>query len=45
MAFTFGPMNAVERRVIHLALADEKDILTESVGEGSARRLKVIMKK
>jgi spoIIIJ-associated protein len=45
MAFTFGPMNAVERRVIHLALADEKDVLTESVGEGSARRLKVILKK
>ena len=45
VSFTFGPMNAVERRVIHLALADENDILTESVGEGSARRLKVILKK
>ena len=39
--FTFGPMNANERRVIHLALADEADLQTESVGEGSARRLKV----
>ena len=39
--FTFGPMNANERRVIHLALADESDLHTESVGEGSARRLKV----
>lgn len=40
-AFTFGPMNSNERRVIHLALADEADLHTESVGEGSARRLKV----
>jgi spoIIIJ-associated protein len=39
--FTFGPMNANERRVIHLALAAEEDLHTESVGEGTARRLKV----
>jgi spoIIIJ-associated protein len=39
--FTFGPMNANERRVIHLALATEEDLHTESVGEGTARRLKV----
>lgn len=39
--FTFGPMNANERRVIHLTLATEEDLHTESVGEGSARRLKV----
>ena len=40
-AFTFGPMTSNERRVIHLALAGEADLHTESVGEGSARRLKV----
>jgi spoIIIJ-associated protein len=39
--FTFGPMNANERRVIHLALADDESLQTESVGEGNARRLKV----
>lgn len=43
-AFTFGPMNSNERRVIHLALAGEVDLYTESVGEGSARRLKVSLK-
>jgi spoIIIJ-associated protein len=42
--FTFGPMNPNERRVIHLALAAEDDLYTESVGEGSARRLKVSRK-
>jgi spoIIIJ-associated protein len=42
--FTFGPMDASERRVIHLALADEEDLQTESVGEGNARRLKVVSK-
>lgn len=39
--FTFGPMTASERRVIHLTLAEESDLQTESVGEGHARRLKV----
>lgn len=45
MAFTFGPMNANERRVIHLSLAEDEDLHTESVGEGNARRLKVSLKK
>jgi spoIIIJ-associated protein len=43
--FTFAPMNANERRVIHLALADDERLFTESVGEGNARRLKVSLKK
>ena len=42
--FTFGPMNSNERRVIHTSLADEADLHTESIGEGSARRLKVSLK-
>ena len=40
-AFVFGPMDANERRVIHLTLAEESDLHTESVGEGHARRLRV----
>ena len=43
-AFTFGPMDASERRVIHLSLAEEADLHTESVGDGAARRLKVSLK-
>ena len=39
--FVFGEMNANERRIIHLTLAEEEDLVTESVGEGSARRVKV----
>lgn len=42
--FTFSPMSAGERRVIHLELANENGIHTESVGEGNARRLKVSLK-
>ncbi|HEX8492937.1 MAG TPA: R3H domain-containing nucleic acid-binding protein [Pyrinomonadaceae bacterium] len=42
--FTFGPMDASERRVIHLSLADEADLHTESIGDGAARRLKVSLK-
>ncbi len=45
VAFTFGPMNANERRVIHLALAEESDLSTQSVGEGNARRLQISLKK
>jgi len=43
-AFTFGPMNSNERRIIHTALAEEPDLQTESIGEGNARRLKVSLK-
>src|SRR5438067_11501125 len=40
-AFVFGPMDSSERRVIHLSLAEETDLHTESIGEGNARRLRV----
>jgi len=43
--FLFGPMNAVERRIIHTVLSEESDVFTESVGEGANRRLKVALKK
>jgi len=43
-AFVFGPMDPTERRVIHLSLADEEDLATESIGEGNARRLRVSLK-
>ena len=39
--FTFGVLNSTERRVIHLALQQEEDLLTESVGDGRDRRLQV----
>jgi spoIIIJ-associated protein len=42
--FVFGEMNASERRVIHLTLADCEDLYTESVGEGYARKLRVALK-
>lgn len=41
LAFTFEPMSANERRIIHLTLADSDDLVTESVGEGSDRKLKI----
>ena len=44
LPFTFGAMNANERRVIHVSLADEADLSTESIGEGNARRLMVSKK-
>jgi Predicted RNA-binding protein len=39
--FTFGVLNSTERRVIHLALQQDEDLATESVGEGRDRRLQV----
>jgi len=44
MAFTFGAMNANERRIIHLTLSENEDLHTESIGDGSERRLKVTLK-
>lgn len=44
LAFTFGAMNANERRILHLTLADTEDLQTESIGEAKDRRLKVSLK-
>ncbi len=43
-SFTFGVLNSTERRVIHLTLQIEEDLLTESVGNGRDRRLQVSLK-
>jgi spoIIIJ-associated protein len=40
-AFTFEPMTANERRIIHLTLADSADLFTESIGEGAERKLRI----
>jgi spoIIIJ-associated protein len=42
--FTFGKLNSTERRVIHLTLQEETDLITESVGDGRDRRLQVRLK-
>lgn len=35
------PMNSYERRVVHMELSDRADIITESRGQGSLRRIVV----
>lgn len=40
--FALEPMPAYERRIIHLALADDPDVITESTGVGEVRKV-VIM--
>ena len=42
--FTFGILNSTERRVIHLTLQSEEDLITESIGVGRDRRLQVSFK-
>src|SRR5687768_17572891 len=42
--FTFGVLNSTERRIIHLTLQSEEDLMTESVGDGRERRLQVRLK-
>ena len=39
--FTFGKLNSTERRVIHMTLQEEEDLITESVGDGRDRRLQI----
>lgn len=42
--FTFGVLTSTERRMIHLYLKDQDDLVSESVGQGNDRRLKVRLK-
>jgi spoIIIJ-associated protein len=39
------PMTAYERRIVHMALANDPDVATESVGEGDYRKVVVYPKK
>lgn len=43
-AFDMEPMSAFERRIIHLALADHPDVMTESTGLGEDRKVVIIPK-
>ena len=38
------PMSAHERRIVHLALRNHPDVYTESVGEGSSRKVTILPK-
>ena len=40
--FTLEPMAAYERRIIHLTLADDPDVTTQSTGEGEARKVVIL---
>lgn len=42
MPFLFNPMNSRERRIVHLALREEKELRSESIGVGSERRVVVL---
>jgi len=44
MSFTLEPMPAYERRIIHLALAEHQDVMTESIGQGESRRVVILPK-
>lgn len=40
---TTEPLNAYERRIVHIALSEAPDVTTHSVGEGPARRVTVAL--
>ena len=42
--YQFAPMSSRERRIVHLALRDATDLVTESEGEGPQRHLVVFPK-
>jgi spoIIIJ-associated protein len=37
-----GPLNAYDRRIIHLTLKEDPSLETESIGEGELKRVKII---
>jgi spoIIIJ-associated protein len=38
---TLEPMPPNERRIVHLALADDPAVMTVSIGEGEARKVAI----
>ena len=42
---TIDPMNAHDRRIVHIALKDDNVVRTQSVGEGVMRKLVILPKK
>jgi spoIIIJ-associated protein len=42
--FKMEPMPAYERRIVHLALANNPDVVTSSTGEGELRRVVISLK-
>jgi len=42
--FSLEPMSAYDRRIIHLSLADHPDVTTQSIGEGEARKVVILLK-
>jgi len=43
-AITMEPMPAGERRIVHLTLADDPDVTTQSIGEGENRKVVILLK-
>ena len=43
--FAMDPMPARDRRIVHVALSDDKRVRTESVGEGDDRQITIIPKR
>ncbi len=42
---TMEPMPADERRIVHITLADDPDVSTESSGEGEERKVTLVLRK
>jgi len=42
---SFNPMPASERRLVHLILAEDREVYTKSYGEGPMRRIIVYPKR
>jgi len=43
-AITMEPMPADERRIVHLTLADNPDVTTQSIGEGESRKVVILLR-
>jgi len=44
LPITMEPMPPDERRMVHLALADDPDVVTQSIGEGENRKVVILLK-
>ena len=42
--FPLEPMSAYDRRIVHMALAEHPQVMTESTGEGDQRRVVIMLR-
>jgi spoIIIJ-associated protein len=44
-SITLEPMSPAERRIIHLTLRDDSEVMTQGIGEGENRKVLILLRR